>query len=140
MTPQPPRCGRDRPPARADWLELGAGAARDHRAGLQHVAAARGLEGIAGVLLDQQHAGAGRVDGLDRPEDVLHDDRRQPERGLVQAEQLRLRHHGAAERQHLLLAPAQRAGVLAAALRSRGNMSKTPSIALAHFGGVVADA
>src|SRR4029078_1580826 len=32
---------------------------------------------------------------------------------LVQTEQLRLRHHGAPEHEHLLLAPTQRAGVLA---------------------------
>src|SRR5262245_5536392 len=40
-------------------------AAQDDRAGLQHVAAARALERITGVLLDQQHAGTGHIDRPD---------------------------------------------------------------------------
>src|SRR5215467_6143717 len=64
--------------------QCGAGAADDDAAGLQHVAAARGLQGVARVLLHQQHAGAGRVDRPDGLEDVLHDERREAERGLVE--------------------------------------------------------
>ena len=96
--------------------ELGATSAHHDAAGLQHVAAARGLQRVAGVLLDQQHAGAALVDRPDGTEDVAHDQRREPERGLVEAEQLWFGHHGAAEHEHLLFAARERAGVLAAAL------------------------
>ena len=47
---------------------------------------------------------------------VLHDERREAERGLVEEQQLRPRHQRAGERQHLLLAAGQRAGLLVHAL------------------------
>src|SRR5262245_1825355 len=46
-------------------LERGARPARDDGSGLQHIAAARGLEGVAGILLDEQDAGARGVHGAD---------------------------------------------------------------------------
>jgi hypothetical protein len=46
----------------------------------------------------------------------LHQDRRQPDRRLVDQQDLRRQHQRAAERQHLLLAARHRAGELAAPL------------------------
>ena len=66
--------------------KLRAWSAHHDAAGLQHVAAARGLERIAGILLDQQHAGAGFIDRADGAEDVPHDQRREAERRLVEAQ------------------------------------------------------
>src|SRR4029079_2810357 len=97
------------------------------------------LEGIARVLLDQQHAGAGSIDGLDLLEDVLDHDRREAKRRLVQTEQLRLRHHGAPEHEHLLLPPTQRAGVLSSALGQARKHREDSVHTLADFRGVVAD-
>ena len=53
--------------------------ADDDATGLQHVAAARRLQRVARVLLDQQHAHARLVDRPDSAEDVLHDHRREAE-------------------------------------------------------------
>src|SRR5439155_10417323 len=71
-------------------LEHRARTGGDDAAGLQHVAAARGFQCVARVLLDQQYAGAGGVRGADALEDVLHHERREAERRLVHAEQARL--------------------------------------------------
>ena len=49
-------------------------------------------------------------------EDLLHDHRREPGRGLVEQQQPGLRHQRAADRAHLLLAARHGAGELAAAL------------------------
>ena len=119
-------------------LQVAARARRDDRAGLQDVAAARGLERIARILLDQQNAGAGGVDRADGAEDILHDHRREPERRLVQAQQPRLRHHGAAEHQHLLLAAAERAGVLRCARAQPRKHGEHLLDQAAHLGALVA--
>jgi hypothetical protein len=47
---------------------------------------------------------------------VLDDARAEPLRGLVEQEQIRLRHEAAAERQHLLLAARERPGELLCAI------------------------
>src|SRR5262245_124352 len=103
-----------------------AGAAGDDGAGLQDVAALRGLQRMAGILLHQEDAGAVAVDGTDRLEDALHDERRQAERRLVEAEEPRLRHHGASQRQHLLLAAGKCASVLARALAQAREHGEDP--------------
>src|SRR5262249_16669286 len=97
-------------------LEICASPAGDHRPGLQHIATAGCFQCVAGVLFDEEHTGASRVDRADRAEYILHDNRCEAERWLVETQQLRLRHHGATEHQHLLLTPAQRSGVLRATL------------------------
>jgi hypothetical protein len=51
---------------------------------------------------------------LDDAEDLLHHQRRQAQAGLVEHQQLGLRHQRAAHRQHLALAARQRAGQLRA--------------------------
>src|SRR5262249_14994906 len=53
---------------------------------------------------------------LEPLEDLPDEHRRQPERGLVQQDELRARHHRAAERKHLLLAAGERPGLLCLAL------------------------
>src|SRR5262249_40715267 len=91
-------------------------AAGDDRSRLQHVAAARSLERIARVLLDEKNTRAGAIDRLDRAENVLDDHRRESERRLVETNEVRFGHDRAPEREHLLLTAGQRAGVLAPAL------------------------
>src|SRR6516164_10856342 len=98
------------------FAERGAGAAGDDGTGLQHIAAARCLERVACVLLHQQHARARGVDGANGAKDFLDQQRRQAERGFVEAEELGFAHHAAGERQHLLLAARERAGMLRRAL------------------------
>ena len=53
-------------------------------------------------------------------EDVLHDQRRQPERRLVEEQQLGSAHQRPGDGQHLLLAARQAAGSLGAALPQPG--------------------
>src|SRR6185437_1406343 len=91
-------------------------AAGDDGSRLQHIAAVRGGEGVMGILLDQKNAGAALVEFTDGAEDLLHDDRREAERRLVEAEKPWLRHQRPAERQHLLLATRERASALHRAL------------------------
>src|SRR3954469_6259322 len=81
-------------------LECFASPARDDGAGLQDIAAGRGLERIARILLDQEHAGPGLVDGADAAKDFLHHHRRQAERRLVEAQEPGLGHQRARKREH----------------------------------------
>ena len=57
-------------------------------AGLQHIGAVGEIERHSGVLLDQQHGRALVADALQDVEDLLHQPRRQAQRGLVQQQQL----------------------------------------------------
>ncbi len=68
------------------------------------------------VLLDQQHGDAGGFQHLQAGDELLHHDRRQPERQLVDHQNLGPRHQPARDRQHLLLAARQRSGLLRATL------------------------
>jgi hypothetical protein len=47
-------------------------AARDDRSRLQHITAARGLQRVTRVLLDEEHARTGGVDRFDGAKDILH--------------------------------------------------------------------
>ena len=69
-----------------------------------------------GVLLDQQDGHALRFQIGDDLEDRARDQRRKPERRLVEQHQPRPRHQGARDDQHLLLTARQRAGDLIDAL------------------------
>ena len=62
-----------------------------------------------------------------------------PSDGSSRQSSSRLRHHGAAEHQHLLLTPAQCTGVLAGALRQSRKHGKDAVHALTDLCGVVAD-
>ncbi len=79
-------------------------AAGDDAPGLQQVHAVGDLHGEVGVLLDQQHGDAPPgVEVGDDLEQLLGDQRRETEAGLVAQQQLRTAHQGAGDRQHLLL-------------------------------------
>lgn len=76
----------------------------------EDVAAVRDLQGQGDVLLDEQHR-AVVLDG-ELPDDrqqPLDDDRSKPEAELVEHEQLRTAHQGAADAEHLLLTAGQQA-------------------------------
>ena len=68
------------------------------------------------VLLDQQDGDAFLVQHLDDLADLRDHARHQPFGRLVEQNDLRLQHHGAGDRQHLLLAAGQRAARLVAPL------------------------
>src|SRR6267143_821790 len=76
---------------------------------LEHVGARGDLERERRVLLDEEHRDAARVDPLDHVEHGEHYRRGETERGLVEQEQARLRHERTPDREHLLLAPGERA-------------------------------
>src|SRR6266566_872281 len=66
------------------------------------------------ILLDDEHRDAGLMHLLDDLEAPFDQDRRQAHRRLVHQQQLRACHQRATHRNHLLLAPGQSAGELAA--------------------------
>src|SRR2546426_5634723 len=84
------------------------------------VDAMRDLEAALNALLDQQGGHALPVDLFDRRIDVVDDDRREPQRDLIEDDQLRTRLNGASDCQHLLLSSRERAAQLVAALGQDG--------------------
>src|SRR5262245_7398414 len=92
------------------------------RARLQHVAVVCHGQGLVRVLLDEQDGRSVRVDLADDGEDLLDEHRREPERRLVEKQQRGLGHERAADGEHLLLPPAQRAGELEAPLGEDGEV------------------
>src|SRR5215468_4474250 len=80
---------------------------------LQHVAVVGEVEGHVGVLLHEEDGHALlAVDAADDLEDVLDELGREAEGGLVEKHHLGPGHEGAADGEHLLLAPGQRACAL----------------------------
>ena len=75
---------------------------------LHHVAAVGRVEGHQRVLLDEEDGRSLVVDLTDDLEDLLDEDRREAHRGLVEHQELRLRHQRAADRAHLLLTAGER--------------------------------
>src|SRR4051794_31359504 len=107
--------------------ELGARAGEDHASGLEHVAGVGGLQREVRVLLDYQDGQAFLLVQLaDDPEELRDEDGCEPERRLVQQKKPRPEHERARERQHLLLAAAQRPGLLLAPLRQPGEVREDP--------------
>src|SRR5216684_4039822 len=96
-------------------LEQLPGCSGEHDApALEHVAAARDAERHARVLLDHEHGRAeALVDLADAVEHRLHQDRGEPQRGLVEQKEPGPSHEAARDGEHLLLParqlPAQRA-------------------------------
>ena len=88
------------------------------------------FEGQADVLLDEHDDGAGVVgDAADDGQEVLDDHRREAHAHLVDEEHLGLLHQRAGDREHLLLAARQGAGVRAStAAPSAGKSSSTSSV------------
>src|SRR5437667_8172 len=87
--------------------QLGRGSRERDRAGLEDVAPVRDRQRHRRVLLHEQDRRPLPVDVGDRVEDLLDEDRGEPHARLVQQEEPRVRHQGAADREHLLLAPRQ---------------------------------
>src|SRR5271163_863480 len=80
------------------------------------IAAMRELERVESVLLDEKNGEiVAFVERADRGEDLLHEERRQTERRLVEEDEPRPAHQRASDRQHLLLAAGQCAAALLAA-------------------------
>ena len=86
------------------------------RAGLEQIGAIDHLQHLLHVLLDDQHREPAGADTFHQLEHLLHHDRRQTRRRLVEQQQFRIRHQRAADRAHLLLAARHGAGHLAAPL------------------------
>ena len=85
-------------------------------------------------LLDDDHRLAARLQLLDDLEQALHDDRREPERELVDHQDLGLVDQHAAEREHLLLAARQaRRRSACAAPRARGTARTRRRSAASHL-------
>src|SRR5262249_49192585 len=88
-------------------------ARHDDPPGLQHVGIVGWLECQRRILLNQEHAHLGLcVDAPHDAENLLDDERSKTEGWLVQQHQTRSQHERAADRQHLLLAARQSAGLL----------------------------
>src|SRR2546426_4287641 len=89
--------------------------------GLEHVATVAQLERFHHALLDEQDGETPRAaDAVDGLEDLLDDPGPESLRRLVEEEKIGLGHEATPERQHLLLAPGERASELAAPLPEHG--------------------
>src|SRR5580658_1804450 len=97
-------------------LERGGGRLVPDRALLHEIDALARREGERHVLLDQQDRDALPVQRVDDLSDLRHHARHQAFGRLVEQDDPRLEHHGAGDREHLLLAARQRAARLAAPL------------------------
>ena len=96
-------------------------------AGFEKIGVLGELERQGGVLLDNEHRDAGlAVDLAQNPEQFFDDQRREAEGRFVEEHQPGPQHQGAADRQHLLLAAGQRAGLLVAALPEAREMAVDP--------------
>jgi hypothetical protein len=83
---------------------------------LEQVGPVDDLEHLLHVLLDDQHGESARTDALHQLEDLLHHDRRQTGRRLVEQQQLGIAHQRTTDGAHLLLAARHGAGHLMATL------------------------
>ena len=83
---------------------------------LDHIGAVGGAQDVVHVLLDDQDGEIEVAQIAHELEQQVHIERRQALGRLVEQEDARLRHQRAADRQHLLLAAAERARHLGAAL------------------------
>src|SRR5690606_14341780 len=103
---------------------LGAGAFEHDAPVLEHVAVVGDGQRHLGVLLDDEEGQPLLVaQALDQREDLGDDERREPERRLVEQDEARLRHQRAADHQHLLLAARQIARDAVAQLRQPGEIA-----------------
>src|SRR5262245_41114368 len=92
--------------------DLRGGSALDDAAGFQQVRPMRHLQRLAGILLDHQNGDAHAVDLAYQPEDLAYHERGEAERRFVHQQQSRRRNQRACDRNHLLLAAAERASNL----------------------------
>src|SRR5215471_1357899 len=96
--------------------ELGRRAVDDHTPAVQHDDVVGDVEHELGVLLHEHDRESLRLQSPDGGHHLADDLRRQALRRLVHQEHARVRHQGAPDREHLLLAARERAGDLLAAL------------------------
>lgn len=75
-----------------------------HTAGIQQIGVIAAFERKLDILLHEENGNAGFGQVENDAENLMHDLRREPQRWLVQHQELRLRHQGAAYGEHLLLA------------------------------------
>src|SRR5205085_8242390 len=103
----------------------------DDAARLEHVAAMRDGKRHVRVLFDEENGRARLVDLGDRRKDRAHEKRREPERRLVHQQHARPAHQRASDREHLLLASGERAGLLRdALLEAREERERAVEVAL----------
>src|SRR5438132_4749764 len=88
--------------------EPGRGAAPDDLALLEDVVSVGDPRQRGDVLVDQEDGLPARLQVPEAPPDFRPDERREPFRRLVEDEQARVRHEGAPDREHLLLAARER--------------------------------
>src|SRR5215212_2828833 len=90
-----------------------------------HIAAVGKLQRMECILLDEEYRDAlGAVEFANGGKDLLHDQRRKPERWLVEQQQARARHQCARDCEHLLLAAGKRAAALGLTLAENGKEHK----------------
>ncbi len=108
--------GRNRPAASSER------SCQHDPAAVEHDGAVAEAEDVLGVLLDD-HDGEAELGAQPRQRvlQFVHDHGGQPLPRLVEQQESRVGHQGAADRQHLLLAAGQLVAHVAAALRRRGN-------------------
>src|SRR5579884_3696255 len=95
--------------------QLAGGALAHDLAGFHHIAVGRRLERGARILFDQEDRDAELAQERNDAEDLLHDQRRKAETGLVEHQQRRPAHQRAREGEHLPFPSRERPGVLVAA-------------------------
>ena len=87
---------------------------------MQEVGPVHDVQRALHVLLHEEDGHAALVEPADQREDLVHEDRGKPERGLVQHEKLGVRHESARNGELLLLPAGERAAGLAQALPEDG--------------------
>src|SRR5712692_9177203 len=112
--------------------QLLARAFHDDAAGFEHVGAMADPQRLHHVLLHEQDAHPALVEGPEDAEQLLDHDRRQPQRRLVQDQQLRARHHGSPDRHHLLFPAAEGPRGLTAPGRQPREDFVHPRLGLVH--------
>src|SRR5882724_1134657 len=105
----------------------------DDPADLQNITIMRRLQCNLGILLDQQDRHAMLfIDTPDDGENLLHQDRRQPQRRLIEQQQCRPVHQCTPDRQHLLLTARELPGRLVEPLLQPRKISADPLQVLSH--------
>src|SRR4051795_10184674 len=77
------------------------------RAFLQNVTASSYLESLTRILLNQKHCDPLLIDATNEPHDLLDEQRRESQRGLVKKQEFRTRHQSSTDGNHLLFATGQ---------------------------------
>src|SRR5262245_2396519 len=104
--------------------QIAAGPLPDEASIVEKVDVVSGIGDARGILLDQDHGAPLPLQAMDDPIDLLDEDRRQAEGGLVQHQHPARRHQAAPDPHHPALAAGERAGTLSAPLRELGQQGK----------------